>query len=720
MMRRIVSAILIGIMALSLLPAAGLAEEDAYSREYIERALNLANNPDQEWSYDAGADAWVLSAVSAVAHPELPDQQGVSVSAPGAYVIGIDADGDGAADVAAETYESAVKGSLVIDHDAQVVSTNGQTYTADTAPVIFTTGAAGYGSQSNSPASTSYAKEGYIAVSCGNRGKQDAVKDEAGNVLYYTGDAPSCLADQKAAARFVKYNMLLGNLPGSADHFVSTGGSGGAAHAAMFAATSNNPDFYDYQIEVGTVGVYRLDDGSYSTAVAIDGAEVEISDGAWGSIAYSAITPLCEADAAQAFEYYMDTTYEFNTPFQEQLARYLSDAYMDYINAQNLSVEEADAGFDLNADGDTDDAVALSISCDPEAHPETNGYYGTYLDLYLAEFRENLQWYLDNLDYAEGWTWFGADGNAMADEAVAAMTSGERAQAFLEGRYAKPASAGGGPGGGNPPDGSKMGGTPPEGMAGGPDFRQAQFGEGIRGGGPGMGTTAASGSGADSANYGSFAEMAAAYASDIAEIEAGDEYGKNIVSLYNPLNYIGSEGTDDPAWTRIVMGAVEGDMPMMASLNLEIAWLNAGVDCEIEWQWDGGHVPSEVLGGSLALYVDEMYGKYVGGIEIARPEAAGQAQNGDAAEATGRDISGWVSAEDPSSVSFTLADVLAYRNGGATKVVPGFDTIDYGQEDYVFGSAEADARHWDVLVNAIFQNPECAEVLAPLFNAGAD
>ena len=131
-------------------------------------------------------------------------------------------------------------------------------------------------------------------------------------------------------------------------------------------------------------------------------------------------------------------------------------------------------------------------------------------------------------------------------------------------------------------------------------------------------------------------------------------------------------------------------------------------------------MPSEVLGGSLALYVDEMYGKYVGGIEIARPEAAGQAQNGDAAEATGRDISGWVSAEDPSSVSFTLADVLAYRNGGATKVVPGFDTIDYGQEDYVFGSAEADARHWDVLVNAIFQNPECAEVLAPLFNAGAD
>lgn len=39
------------------------------------------------------------------------------------------------------------------------------------------------------------------------------------------------------------------------------------------------------------------------------------------------------------------------------------------------------------------------------------------------------------------------------------------------------------------------------------------------------------------------------------------------------------------------MGAVEGDISMMPSLNLEIAWLNAGVDTVIEWQWDGGTCP---------------------------------------------------------------------------------------------------------------------------------
>ena len=565
------------------------AEEQA-QREAIESSLNLANNAQQEWTYGADGDAWVLSVVSAVTEPELPDQQGVSVCVPGAYVTGIDTDGDGTADVTAQDGEAAVLGSLVIDDKAQVTSTNGQVYTAAEAPVILTTGAAGYGSQNNSPASTAYAADGYIAVACGNRGKQDSVKDEAGNVLYYTGDAPDCLCDQKAATRFVKYNILLGNLPGSVDRFVSTGGSGGAAHASMYAATSNHPDFYDYQIEAGAVGVYQNSDGSYCTAVTIDGQSVEISDGVWGCVAYSAITPLYEGDMAQAFEYYMDTTYAFSTPFQAQLAEYLSAAYMDYINGQSLTVDEEKVDFDLNGDGDMADTIDLTIEYDPEAHPETNGYYGSYLDLYLAEFTENLQWYLDNLSYAEGWTWFDETGSALSDEAVAAMTEEDKAAAFIEGRYTKAASAMGGPGG-PPPDGG-MGGPPDGGMGGPPgDLPLDLFGADIRDGGPDAGTTASAGGGADSANYATFEEMAQAYAEDVAEVYAGDEYGKNPVALYNPMNYIGQEGTEDPVWTRVVMGAVEGDMPMMTSLNMRLAWLSAGVDAVTEWQWDGGHVP---------------------------------------------------------------------------------------------------------------------------------
>ncbi len=715
---------------------------------YIESTLNLANNADQEWTYYADSDAWVLSIVSAVAYPELPDQQGVSVCVPGAYVTGIDTNADGTADIISSSYTEAVKGSLVIDYTAEITSTNGQVYTAATAPVILNTGAAGYGSAMNSTAATTYAADGYINIACGNRGKQDTATDDSGNT-YYTGDAPSCLADQKAAARYVKYNILLGNLPGSVDYFVSTGGSGGAAHATMFAATSNNSDFYDYQIEAGAVGVYETSDGGYSTTVTIDGVDFDISDGAWGCVAYSAITSLYEGDITMAFEYYMDTTYDFGTSFQAQLAEYLSETYMEYINAQNLTVEESVVGFDLNNDGDMNDTIALSIGYDLAAYPETNGYYGTYLDLYLAEFTQNLQWYLDNLDYSEGWTWFNEDGTALSDAEVAAMTSEDKAVAFIEGKYAKGSSSSemGGPGGdmgdftGGP--GGDMTGAP-AGMTGGPGGTTTGTTDSTNGtsestaaptdgtttdgsttdnsdnvmvvGTPDAGTTQSSSGGKDSSNYATYDEMLAAYQADIAEIEAGDEYGNNIVSLYNPLNYIGAEDTDNPVWTRIMMGASEGDMSMFSSLNLQIAWLNAGVDAEIEWQWNGGHVPSEILGESLALYVDEMYGKYVdGAVTVTKSTAQTQTENGSATEATGTDISSWVNYEDISNVSFTLADAAAYRTAGASKAIPGFDVIDYGQEDYVFGDSDTDARHWDTFVLDALE--EHQDVLSQLFNA---
>ena len=728
-------------------------------KQYIENCLNLDSNADQTWTYDEGSDSWALSVVSAVAYPVLPDQQGVSVCVPGVYVKGIDTDGDDIADVTADGGSEGVTGSLVIDYEAEITSTNGQTYTAATAPVILNTGAAGYGSQSNQLASSTYASEGYINVACGNRGKQDSYEDENGETVY-TGDAPSCLVDQKNAARFVKYNILLGNLPGSVDFFVSTGGSGGGAHAAMFAATSNNEDFYDYEIEAGAVGVYRNEDGTYSTTVTIDGTDYEISDGAWGCVAYSAITSLAEADMAMAFEYYLDTDYEFNTSFQKKVAEYLSQEYMDYINGQDLSVQESAVGFDLNKDGDTDDEIALTIEYDEEKYADTNGYGGTYLDLYLAEFTENLQWYLDNLDYAEGWTWFDEEGNALSDEEVASMTTEEKAAAFLEGRAATTNSGNkggfggmqggldgnmqggpdgnkqGGPDGNKPerPDGGMQGG-PDGNMQGGPDGNMPERPDGdMKGspdgnmlpdatsaegemivGTPDEGTTQSATSGTDSKNYSTYDEMLAAYEADIAEVQAGDRFGNNQVDLYNPLNYIGADTTEDPTWVRIVMGASEGDMSMFSSLNLQIAFLNSGVDAEIEWQWNGGHVPSEIFGNSLALYVDQMYGEYVeGAAAIEKAAAEPQTENGSAESTNTTDISSWVNYEDLASVSLTLADAVSYRTDGASKATPGFDVIDYGQEDYVFGSTTQDARHWDSYLLKVLQ--EHAEELSTLFN----
>ena len=689
---------------------------DSAQKADIESALNLANIKP-EWTYSENADAWTMAIVTAVTNAELPDYQGVSVCVPGAYVKGVDTDGDGTADVTSGT----ASGNLVIDYDATVTSTNGQVYTAATAPVIINTGAAGYSAQSNQTAGTTYAKEGYINIACGNRGKQSTLSDGT-----YTGDAPSCLVDQKNAVRFVKFNILLGNLPGSVDYFVSTGGSGGGAHATMLAATSNNPDFYDYEISQGAVGVYKNSDGSYSTTVTVNGSEVELSDGLWGCMAYSAITSLAEADMTLAFEYYLNPDYSFNTDFQKQLAEYLAAEYMEYINAQNLSVDEAKVGFDLNGDGDTSDTIALTIEYDETGHEDTNGYYGTYLDLYLAEFEQSLQDYIDRLAYAEDWTWFNSSGTALSDSEVAAMTDADRAEAFINGWYVKGSTGSssggmeGGPGGdsaGGPPDmsGDSAGGPPDmsgDSAGGPPDSGSGSTGEV---GTPDSGTTQSASSKTDSANYSSFAEMLAAYQADIAEIQAGDEYGNNIVDLYNPLNYIGADGTDGPTWARILMGASEGDISMMNSLNLQIAWLNSGTDAEIEWQWNGSHVPSEIFGDSLALYVDTMYGEYVdGAVKITKAAASGQTTNGDGTEPSGTDLSAWVSYDSTSGVGMTLAGAAAYRTSGAAKALPGFDVMDYGQEDYVFGSSTADARHWDTYVLKVFE--EHADTLAELFN----
>ncbi len=684
-------------------------------KEAIEAALDL-RNIGATWTYSENADAWTMSPVTAVTNAELPDYQGVSVCVPGAYVKGIDTDGDGVADVTS----GSASGSLVIDYDATVTSTNGQIYTAATAPVIVNTGAAGYSAQTNQSAGTTYAAEGYINVACGNRGKQSTLSDGT-----YTGDAPSCLVDQKNAVRFVKYNILLGNLPGSVDYFVSTGGSGGGAHATMLAATSNNPDFFDYEIAAGAVGVYRNDDSTYSTTVTVNGEEGELSDGLWGCMAYSAITSLAEADMTLAFEYYLDSTYSFNTDFQKQLAEYLAAEYMEYINAKGLTVNEADVGFDLDGDGALTGTVALSIEYDADSHADTNGYYGSYLDLYLAEFEQSLQAYIDRLAYAEDWTWFDADGNALTDSEVSAMTDADRAEAFLTGRYAKGSTGSGssmgamsggpgsdhtgGPPSGSPPDGAGPGGD----SAGGPPDMDGGMTKEV--GTPDAGTTQSAGSGTDSANYSSFDEMLAAYEADIAEIEAGDVYGNSIVELYDPLNYIGAEETDGPTWARILMGASEGDISMFNSLNIQIAWLNAGTDAEIEWQWNGGHVPSEIFGDSLALYVDTMYGKYVdGAVEITRTAATGQSANGTATEATGTDLTAWVSLDDDGTLTMTLSGAAAYRTSGAAKAIPGFDVMDYGQEDYVFGSSSADARHWDKYVLKMFR--EHVDTLAALFN----
>ena len=121
---------------------------------------------------------------------------------------------------------------------------------------------------------------------------------------------------------------------------------------------------------------------------------------------------------------------------------------------------------------------------------------------------------------------------------------------------------------------------------------------------------------------------------------------------------------------------------------------------------------SDTSGG--VVQVDEMYGSYVeGAVTVTKGEAQQQTENGTATQATGNDISSWISYED-GQVTFSLADAASYRTKGASKATPGFDVMDYGQETYEFGSKTQDARHFDRYVLKVLQEEQ--ESLSELFN----
>lgn len=200
----------------------------------------------------------------------------------------------------------------------------------------------------------------------------------------------------------------------------------------------------------------------------------------------------------------------------------------------------------------------------------------------------------------------------------------------------------------------------------------------------------------------------------IGHLETNGYYG-TYVDLYlaefeESLNDYLTRLDDTEDWTRILMSASEGDISLLNSLNLQVAWLNANTDAQIEWQWNGGHVSSEILGDSLPLYVDTMYGA----VKVTKAKAIQQSKNGTESQATGTDISSWVSYDSTKGATFSLAGAASYRTASASKAIPAFDVMDYGQEDYVFGSAKADARHWSRYVLDVFEANK--DTLAPLFN----
>jgi hypothetical protein len=129
------------------------------------------------------------------------------------------------------------------------------TYTLDTAPIFFPNSVGGYmpgvaGSpgpgRDNRPNSIARAlARGYIVAAPGARGR--TLKDEKG---LYTGKAPACIVDLKAAVRYLRYNDSV--MPGDAEKIISNGTSAGGALSSLLGATGNSADYESYLQAIGT------------------------------------------------------------------------------------------------------------------------------------------------------------------------------------------------------------------------------------------------------------------------------------------------------------------------------------------------------------------------------------------------------------------------------------------------------------------------------------
>ena len=129
-------------------------------------------------------------------------------------------------------------------------------YSAKTAPIFLPNAVGGYmpgepgspgldhmnGDKPNA-ALVALAK-GYVIAAPGARGR--TTQNEQG---LFTGKAPACIVDLKAAVRYLRYNSQ--KLPGDTEKIISNGTSAGGALSALLGATGNNKDYEPYLKTLG-------------------------------------------------------------------------------------------------------------------------------------------------------------------------------------------------------------------------------------------------------------------------------------------------------------------------------------------------------------------------------------------------------------------------------------------------------------------------------------
>jgi hypothetical protein len=212
-------------------------------------------------------------------------------------------------------------------------------YTAETAPVFFPNTVGGYMpgapgtpdlNPGNNPNGIVMAlSKGYVVAAPGARGR--TLKDEKG---LYTGKAPACIVDLKAAVRYLRHNDEI--MPGDAGKIISNGSSAGGALSSLLGATGNSPDYEPYLREIGAA---------------------DERDDIFAASCYCPITNLDHSDAA--YEWLFNGLNDYNAwgnkgtmnADQVGISDRLKDQFPAYLNSLELKKSDG-TSLTLNPGGD--------------------------------------------------------------------------------------------------------------------------------------------------------------------------------------------------------------------------------------------------------------------------------------------------------------------------------------------------------------------------------
>jgi len=234
-------------------------------------------------------------------------------------------------------------------------------------PIFLRTYVGGYmASQAGNPqagdASGRALKEGYVLVIPGTRGRNSKVGDT------YTGRAPACILDLKAALRYLHY--FDSKMPGDAHRIITDGTSAGGAMSALMGGTGNHPDYEPYLKEMGAA---------------------PSSDEVYAAVCFCPITDLDHADMAYEWLYGGTASRQALSEDVRKISAELAAQFPEYVKSLGLKLEDGtpltgdnyldfikgeiirSAQIAKNAGADIGESLGFSFSSDRGWAPPVNG-----------------------------------------------------------------------------------------------------------------------------------------------------------------------------------------------------------------------------------------------------------------------------------------------------------------------------------------------------------